>query len=56
MLTPILMCRCAHSIFQLLRVSWVPGTPVIRLEGRHQQLLPLKSTLLLENGGKAPGI
>lgn len=52
MFTPILMCRCAHSILPLLRVSWVPGTPVIRLEGRHQQLLPLKSTLLLENGGK----
>lgn len=47
-----LSLKCAHSILPLLRFSWVPGTRVISLEGRFQQLLPLKSTLLLENGGK----
>ena len=33
-----------------LEISWVPGPYVISLEVRHQQLLPLNSALLPENG------
>lgn len=33
-----------------LEISWVPGPYIISLEVRHQQLLPLNSALLSENG------